>query len=380
MSKVSDRQTAFDNWVEAYCVKASRLDLCQSTIQEFSTFVRLDESVLAKNASQPEFRLSVSEYVGRLVTDARIAEGIAATKDQRTVLQKIQANSGVDASVISAIWGIESHFGTCLGNTVTINALASLAWNGQRSDFWQNELAAAIKLVSLGVIDFPEMKGSWAGAMGHMQFMPSSYLADSVSFDGREYANIWGSDPADALASAANYLRKRGWKPGLPWGSECVLPTDFDYVNSGLWNSIPAESWQDRGLCLASQETYGEWGECSVFLPSGHEGPAFLVTENFRVILTYNRSSSYALAVGLLADRLKGRENLPSVWPDSEPLLTKKEILRLQHSLAAHGYNTGGIDGIAGSATLQSLQKAQAALGQIPDGYPSHSMLNLLSH
>ncbi|MCY3877565.1 MAG: lytic murein transglycosylase [Rhodobacteraceae bacterium] len=360
--------SGFDAWLAGFCERAKAAGIDADVIQDFRSRAAPIREVIERADSQPEFTLSAAAYVGRLVTEERVAAGKSATALQRATLSK----SPVEAEIITAIWGVESDFGRKRGEFPTLNTLASLAWYDRRAEFWESELFAALRIIQSGAVDADRLVGSWAGAMGHTQFLPSTFLSDAAG------ADLWSDDPVDALLSTARFLNRRGWKTRLPWGSEAILPKDFDYRLSGHWQQRSAEFWNSIGLALPHAEDFSAWQQCSLYLPTGHRGPAFLITANFRVLLHYNRSPAYALAVGLLADRLRGGE-APISWPQPEPVLSPTEIRELQRYLVRLGYDTGGVDGIAGAATLRSIQLAQADLGGIPDGFPDRSLLLHLS-
>ena len=367
----------FSLWLEGFCGRASAHDLPQETIQRFRSSVRFTGEVLERSRSQPEFTLAAGGYVERLVTDERAARGEAAMSRSAEALETAEARFGVDSCILAAIWGIESDFGRTMGDYPTLDALATLASGGRRTDFWESELISALRIIASGAAVPGRLKGSWAGAMGHTQFMPSSYLSDSVSLTSDGSPDIWGSDPSDALASTANFLVRRGWRTECPWGGAANLPEDFDFMLSGLWNKAQTARWNEAGVRLRSGKPFSEWGECSLILPEGHQGPGFLVTENFRSLLRYNASVSYALSAGLLADQFSGEAGSAMVWPGISPL-PPDEIRELQSRLVELGHDTGGIDGLAGPATYRSVQRLQSESGEVPDGFPGRKLLERL--
>ncbi len=373
----SERMSGFSEWLDDFCCRASAENLPESTVRRFRASVRISGTALERSRDQPEFNLSAGAYVQRLITDTRIKRGREAVSRSAAALKAAETRFGVEACILAAIWGLETDFGRTMGDIPVLDALATLAAGGERPEFWECELISALRIVASGAAGSGQLKGSWAGAMGHTQFMPSSYLSDSVSLSNRDRADIWGDDPSDALASTANFLIRRGWQPGLPWGGQAVLPEDFDFTLSGHWNRAPAARWRKGGVRLSSGESFHGWGECSLILPAGCRGPGFLVSRNFSALMRYNPSISYALAAGLLAGELRGGPHVRMYWPETSPL-SRSETRELQTLLARLGHDTGGIDGLAGPSTLRSVQKHQSATGEVPDGLPNRNLLERL--
>lgn len=330
-------------------------------------------------ANQPEHVASPWDYMSRIVFDNRIQVGKEKLAALVAVLERIEAKHGVDRHILLAIWGIESSFGTAPGSRYVIRSLATLAiGDARRPQFWRNELLAALSILQQGDVAFENMTGSWAGAMGHTQFMPSSYVAHASDFDGDGRRDIWTSVP-DALASTANYLKSAGWQSGVPWGFEVVLPAGFDFANARPGIVKRLAEWQ----ALAIEVPFGRSipstrGQLSLLLPSSAEGPAFLVTGNFRAILRYNNSVLYALAVGHLADRIAGGERLAGLWPRDDPQLKRAAIEDLQRRLAALGFDAGPVDGLNGTATKLAIRAYQARNSLPEDGWPGVRLLKRL--
>lgn len=374
-------ETEFLSWKQRFCEHARVKNQPPDVIQYFLNTAKVNEIVLESCHSQAEIDLPVGRYVQRLLTDSRIESGRAAMARHFTSLQRAEEKFGVDTYILAAIWGIETRFGNVMGEIPTLAALSTLAAVGSdsRQKFWQNELIAALQMISSDYCPPAKLVGSWAGAMGHTQFMPSSYLSDAVSLRGEGNADVWGDDPADSLASTANFLRRRGWQSDLPWGDIAVLPDRFDYRLSGHWNSSSASQWKEIGVKVRNGRSFKDWGECSLISPSGHCGLAFLVTRNFFVLLRYNAAIPYAVAVGLLSNELQGERSDMLGWPDAEKKLSQNDIRHLQQMLVQRGFNTNGIDGLLGPATHRAVQEVQAAMGEIPDGLPSRPFLDVLS-
>src|SRR5690606_9190197 len=275
----------------------------------------------------------------------------------------------------------ESNFGSNMGDRSVIRSLATLAHQGRRSGFAQSQLLAALEILQRGDVSIDGMVGSWAGAMGQTQFIPTTYNDYAVDFDGNGKRDIWQTE-ADALASAANYLRASNWQTGARWGMEVRLREGFDYALADMSIRKPLAEWSQlgvtdaRGQPLNSQST----NEATLILPAGHRGPAFLVKNNFRSILRYNNSTSYALAIALLADRFQGSGEIRASWPTDDKPLSRTERLELQERLEAQGFDPGSVDGIIGANTRQAIRRLQIALGWPADGYPDQQLLKALRH
>lgn len=277
-----------------------------------------------------------------------------------------------------AIWGLESNYGLSRGDRSVIQALTTLAFQGSRRDYGRTQLIAALKILQRGDVTPKAMSGSWAGAMGHTQFIPTTYNVFAVDHDGDGRRDIWET-PVDALASTANYLSKSGWVTGETWGYEVVLPKGFNFVEARSTVRKPIAEWLARGVVRADGRKFDAWAtEGSILLPAGAQGPAFLVFKNFRAILRYNNASAYALAVGHLADRLRGQGPLVTSWPRDDLPLTTAQKRELQERLAAKGFYKGGVDGMIGSGTQDAIRDYQHRLGLEPDGYPSAGLLERL--
>ena len=333
--------------------------------------------VLAKQAGQAEFTLSLQNYMSRVVPPARIRNGRAALKRQRKLFLQLEAEFRVEAEVIAAIWGIETRYGKARGDFPVIAALTTLAWKGRRAGFFESELIAALNIVQQQQADPGQMRGSWAGAMGHGQFMPSSYLRFAVDFDGDGKADIWGKDPTDGLASIANYLARHGWQRGAPWGCEVTLPKGFDFKHAGLEQTQSLEDWMAQGVALVDGGSPAEYGDASLLLPHGAGCPAFLTFANLQVLLRYNNAVPYALAVGVLADQLAGGKAPVAPWPIETPL-NNVAISEMQASLSRAGFDAGKADGFMGPDTVRAIRGFQRAQGLAEDGHPDHTLLTEL--
>ncbi len=337
----------------------------------------LDTDILALNSNQAEFDRTPGDYVGMMVSVERIAVGRARLEQQAAILDAIEKRFGVDRTILLAIWGIETNFGLAKGDRSVIRSLATLASaEVRRAPFWRSELIAALTILEQNKMQAEKLLGSWAGAMGHTQFMPSTYLKHAVDFDGDGLRDVWSSVP-DALASAAKYLQSAGWVAGRPWAREVVVPVDFDFALASPSASRSIAAWRVLGVRAqsgplpANDETVA-W---QLILPAGAHGPAFLVSSNFEALLTYNRSYSYAIAVGTLGDRIGGSSGIQASWPVGDAPLTRDQRVEMQEILISLGFDTGGIDGVLGSKTREAIRTFQKGKRLPADGYPSPLLL-----
>jgi membrane-bound lytic murein transglycosylase B len=336
----------------------------------------LDPSVLVMSTSQPEFDRTIGDYVTSIVNTDRIATGRARLEQYAPILSDLERRYGVDRHVLLAIWGLESNFGVAKGDRSMIHSLATLAAaETRRAAFWKSELVAALSIVEQEKIAPERLVGSWAGAMGHTQFMPSTYLRHAVDFDGDGTRDVWSSVP-DALASTARYLQASGWTPNRAWGREVVLPGDFDYALATPSAARPMTGWRVLGLRAQSgvlpADDAALW---QLIVPAGAGGPAFLVSPNFEAVLSYNRAYSYAVAVGALADRIAGTSPIQAAWPVGDVPMSRDQRVEMQEILASLGLDVGGIDGIIGTKTRDAIRSFQKARGIAADGHPSLTLL-----
>ncbi|WP_027612892.1 lytic murein transglycosylase [Pseudomonas sp. URIL14HWK12:I6] len=342
--------------------------------------VSFDASVIKADRSQPEFSRPVWEYLDGALSPLRVRKGQALISQYADILQSIEQRYGVDRQALVSVWGMESNFGQFQGSKSVINSLATLAYEGRRPAFAHAQLIAALQILQQGDITPEKMLGSWAGAMGQTQFIPTTYNTHAVDFDGDGRRDIWSS-PADALASTAHYLQSSGWQRGQPWGFEVQLPSGFNYtLADGAMRKTVAE-WRQLGVILPNggQAPAGsEQLSAALLLPAGYRGPAFLILDNFRAILKYNNSSSYALAVSLLSERFNGAGLINGTWPKDDLPLSRTERIELQNLLSARNYDAGTADGIIGANTRKAIRSAQQALGWPADGYPTHKLLESL--
>ncbi|MCW8836876.1 MAG: lytic murein transglycosylase [Rhodospirillales bacterium] len=370
----------FGVWLEVLREEAASLGIRKSTVDSALGNIALIPRVIELDRRQPEFTMTFRQYMERLVNEGRVKRGHEALSANRALFNKVSAKYGVPERFLIAFWGLETDFGRyAKGHFPVIAALVTLSYDGRRSAFFRKELFNALRILDEGHIGFDDMKGSWAGAMGHFQFIPTTFNAYAVDYDGDGRRNIWGN-MGDAVASAANFLSASGWKREETWGREVRLPDDFNYTLSGLRIRKPLEEWQTIGVRKvdgsALPRVPGISG--SIIVPSGHAGPAFLVYGNFRTIMDWNRSEFYALAIGHLADRLAGLPELSTLGPKDETGLSFAETTELQNLLNAKGFDPGGADGIVGSKTREAIRAFQKMVGLPPDGHPSASFLDAL--
>ncbi|KAA0016173.1 lytic murein transglycosylase [Salinicola corii] len=369
----------FDAWVDEFRQRAAAEGIDQATLAQAFDRVSYQPRILEYNRSQPEFTRQIWSYLDSAVSASRVSNGRERLAANRATVDEVTQKYGVPGEIIVAIWGIESNYGSNFGDFETIDALSTLGFDGRRRSFARGELMAALKILQNGDIDRDQMRGSWAGAMGHTQFIPSSFLAYAVDEDGDGRRDIWGSIP-DVMASTANYLDASGWQRGQPWGVEVTLPDDFDYSQTELAVRHAAQAWQAQGVKRLDGQSLPDFDQASVIAPAGARGPAFLVGHNFRVIMRYNASTSYALAVATLSDRLAGRPGIQGEWPRDEPALSRDRIRRMQQGLNAHGFDVGTPDGLVGPNTRAGLRAYQRSIGVIPDGYPTQSLIQRLTN
>jgi len=361
-------QPTFREFIDALWPLAEKRGVSRSTFDAAFAGVSFDPQVVANAQSQPEFVRPIWDYVASALSPDRIERGRERARSESYWLAKAKETFGVDDAALLGIWGLETDFGGFVGSNNVIQALASLAYVHFQGDYFRDELLSALVIVQEGDIGLSAMRGSWAGAMGQTQFMPSSYLAYAVAFERHSQRDIWTSE-ADAIGSTANYLAKHGWKAGLPWGFEVRLPPGFALKAADSSQPAPFSSFAARGVKRADGSPLPESGFARLMTPAGLDGPVFLVTSNFDVLKSYNNSTAYALAVGLLGDAVKGGPALVAQWPTHDRALSPVQIQTLQTKLKTMGYDVGEIDGKIGDVLRSAVRAYQERNGLAPDGY-----------
>ena len=368
---------SFARWVAAFRTGARAAGIDEATLRAAFDDARYLPRVVELDRTQPELTRTIWDYLDTAVSPQRVAQGQDKLLQFRAQADAASARYGVAPAIVAAIWGLESKFGEHVGNTPTIDALATLGFEGRREAWARGQLLAALKILQSGDITRANMIGSWAGAMGQMQFLPASFLSYAVDADGDGRRDIWGS-VADVMASTANFLARSGWRADQPWGAEVRLPAGFDVGQTDAAVRRPTAQWAADGVRSVDDAPLPEFADGAVLLPAGARGPAFLVGPNFRVILRYNNSTSYALAVGLLAQRLAGGAGVQAAWPRELAALTRSQVLALQTALNERGFDGGAADGIAGLATRNALRRYQRSIGVPADGFPTLELLERL--
>lgn len=372
-------QQDFDSWLAGLKQEAVARGIRPETVDTALAGVEPLPEVIERDRSQREFTLTFTRYMRGAVTDGRVEKARQLLERHRPLLEKVAAEYGVQPRFLVSFWGLESNFGDHTGGYSVVAALATLAHEGRRHDFFRAQLLDALQILDEGHISVGEMTGSWAGAMGQLQFIPSTFVNFAVDYDGDGHRDIWHSLP-DIFASAANYLSQEGWKGDRTWGRQVSLPQGFDYALASLGERKSLAEWAALGLRRADGGPLprADGFEASLVLPAGQRGPAFLVYENFRTILVWNRSILYALSVGHLADRIDGAPALGAAsLPDEEPL-SLKSIEEMQALLNARGFPAGKPDGLVGPKTREALRAFQSAQGLPADGYPTKELIDLL--
>ncbi len=368
-------QADFASCAKGLRAEASRQAIDDQTLAAAFDGLLADESVLKFQGAQPEFKTPIWDYLSALVDEERVTDGKAAMARNSAALASAEGRYGVDRHVIAAVWGVESNFGVQMGKRALVRSLATLACEGDRAAYFRSELMATLRISSDGDIPLEKLNGSWAGAFGQTQFMPSTFLRLAVDGDGDGRRDIVDS-AADALASTANYLKKSGWVTGEPWGFEVKLPDGYSGP-SGRKNKQAMASWAARGITRFDGGALGS-GNAGLLIPAGANGPAFLVTHNFEVIFSYNAAESYALAIAILSDRLAGRPGIQGAWPTDDPGLSREERRALQTLLIKKGYDIGEADGAIGEKTKLAIADFERKAGLPADGRPSRKVLELL--
>lgn len=368
------KAATFGEWVRDFRARAIARGITSDTLENAFAGVTLNREVLELDQRQPEFSRAIWEYLDSAVSETRVATGRKEASAKAAILRDIESKYRVEFPYVLAIWGLESGFGANFGNIPVVESLATLAYEGRRQQFAEDQLIAALEILQAGDITPDRMVGSWAGAMGHTQFIPTSFLDYAVDHDGDGRRDIWSADAVDALASTANYLARFGWKYGAPVVEEVSLPAAFDYELARQDVKKSAAEWKALGVKAVGGDLPASDG-VSIIVPGGARGPAFAVYPNFGVIKRYNNATSYALAVAHLGDRIKGEGPISGSWPRDDRMLSRTEKEELQSRLTALGFDTQGVDGIIGPDSRNAVRAFQKSRGMVPDGYVSASLL-----
>ena len=359
---------------------AAQQGVSAATFDRYTADLEPDRSVLELLNFQPEFSTDIWDYLAGLVDEQRVEDGKAMLAEHADLLARVSAEYGVDPATVVAIWGVESDYGRIFGKRPILTSLSTLSCEGRRQSFFRGEFIATLKLLQSGDIRAEGLTGSWAGAFGHTQFIPSTYARIAVDFDGDGRRDLVGSIP-DALASTANYMKRSNWQTGRPWGYEVKLPAGFNASLAGRTNRRTLSEWMKHGVERIDGAPIDLPGNTrsAVLLPAGRQGPAFLVFRNFDAIYSYNAAESYALAIALLSDRLRGGSGLVASWPTDDPGLSRVQRRELQTLLLEHGHEIGEVDGLIGTNTRRAIRAEQQRLGITPaDGRAGQKILNAL--
>ena len=337
-----------------------------------------DPEVQRLAARQPEYVKPIWAYLTHMVTEERLRLGRKELQSRGAFLDGLEEKYGVPRGILIAIWGVETNYGGNKGSFSVLRSLATLGYQGKRADFGRQQLLYALRILQSGDVTLANFKGSWAGAMGHTQFIPTTYADYAADGTGDGIKNIW-TEPRDALASSAYYLKRMGWQKGLAWGFEVSVPSDFNFAEARIKNTKTPAYWRDKGVTAISRKINDDLGQVSIFAPAGLRGPVFMLTKNFRVLLRYNTAPAYALAVGHLSQRFFGAAPFERDWPQADRPLRPVEIAEMQRRLRIAGYDTGDIDGVLGRQTIAAVRDYQKDRGLAADGFATPGLLEQLA-
>lgn len=378
VTEVKVKNAGFSRWIDGFQGRARAKGISQTTLTRAFRGVQYDPDVIKRDRNQSEFTKTIWDYLDSAASETRIKNGKKALRQNRKVLTEIETRYGVPAEVVVAVWGLESAYGEFKGSNDVIQSLATLAYDGRRGKFFEAQLIAALKILQNGDVNPRSMTGSWAGAMGHTQFIPTSYLAYAVDFRGDGKRDIWANDPTDALASTGAYLARHGWVKGQPWGVEVKLPKGFNFGLTGMNTKKSPATWAQLGVRDITGKPVPNHGSASILMPGGAQGAAFMIFKNFNVIERYNAADAYVIGVGHLSDRIMGGPAIQSSWPRQYLPLKLRERKELQRRLTRKGFDTQGVDGKIGPNTIGAIRKFQKSIGVTPDGYASIDVLKRL--
>ncbi len=368
----------FGSCIEAMWPDAARRGITRANFERLTARLTPDLSIMDKLDAQPEFTKAPWDYLDLLVSDDRIAQGRALLAQYAPTFAAVERAYGVDRTILAAIWGVELDYGTQGGDRPVIRSTATLACVGRRRDFFREQFLSTLEILQRGDVPPDRLVGSWAGAFGPTQFMPTTFKRYAVDFDGDGHRDLVDSIP-DMIASTANNLKMDGWVPGQTWGYEVALPRGFNYLLADSSRQMTMRQWQSLGVRRADGHAFPRpQDRAFLLLPAGARGPAFLMLKNFSVIMKYNPAEAYALAIGHLADRMRGGAPFVQAWPRDERVLTLDERYQMQQLLARRGFTIGEPDGLIGPRTRLAIRDFQASVGQVPDGFASSNVLDRL--
>ena len=368
-------QTNFASFIRDFRASAIAAGISPEVYDRATSGISFNPQIQELNEKQPEFVRPIWQYLEGVITPQRVERGRELLAQHADLFRRLNAQYGVPPQILAAIWGIETNYGRQLGSFNMVEALANLAFAGPRAEYGRRELLAALQMAQQQHIDPAMMSSSWAGAFGQTQFIPTTFLKYATKENGNGAIDLWDS-PADALASTANYLQQSGWQAGEPWGQEVQLPDDFPYADADLPIKKPVPEWRQMGVrAIPGQHLPSGDQTASILLPAGHRGPAFMVFSNLHALLTYNSALSYGLAVGLLADQLRGLPRVQASWPVDEPALDLSSAIALQQGLSQLGFSTGTADGVFGPKTRDAIRLYQQSRGLPADGFATESLV-----
>ena len=365
----AEEEAEFQAWIEDFKKQARATGISDETLSAAFKGVSLNPRVRRADAHQPEFSKPIWAYLDSAASTNRVTEAKKAMAAHQPLFDDVNEKYDVQSRYVVAIWGLETSFGKITGSYNVIEALATLAFKGRRTKFGRTQLMAALEIIENGDKTAEEMTGSWAGAMGHGQFIPTTYLSYAVDYDKDGRRDIWDNH-GDVFASISNYLAKSGWVPGQEWGREVTLPEGFDYALADRRKRLSLSQWRAAGVTHTNGDLVPDMERMgSIIVPAGHKGPAFLIYDNFRAILRYNNSTAYALGISLIAQQADGGPGVVKPWPRDMKPLARADRLALQQALKDKGYDPGGIDGIIGGNTRAAIRRYQKDQGLVADGY-----------
>lgn len=377
-SSLAHADADFDACLARLAAPAQKAGVRADTYARLTRGLEPDMGVIDKLDYQPEFRMPIWDYLAGLVDEERVAEGRALLAQHADTLRRVEQRYGVDPATVVAVWGVESNYGQSFGSYPLLQALGTLSCHGRRQDFFRGEFFAALRILQAGHIAPEKLVGSWAGAFGHTQFMPSTFERLAVDFDGDGRRDLI-DNTADALASTAHFLARAGWRSAQPWGFEVTLPAGLNLAGEGRRTKRPLSEWATRGVRRADGSPLpAGTAPAGLLVPAGPQGPAFLVTRNFDALYSYNAAESYGLAIAHLSDRLRGGRPFVTPWPTDDPGLSRAERRELQGLLILRGHDIGEVDGMLGERSRVAIRAEQQRLGHEASGRGGQKILRAL--